>query len=194
MDWKELLASIIHTLAWPAVVVAIVVVLRKQFETLLARQDDATSSRDWKKRFTQFLNEGRRYAEWLGARHELPKVAAPAASAASDARHDSPVTIILLTYQSLLDILLEAKKALNLSADSVPQQIITALVCQKLLSDRANELFNSMTDARNAAIHCSEKDAITDGEANEYRLQADVMTKLLRQALSRPPAPSATPA
>jgi hypothetical protein len=190
MDWKELLASIVRSLAWPAVVVAIVLVLRKQFEALLARQDDLTLAREAKKKFEQALKEGQQFADWLSARLESQTVAA--ARVFSETDQNSPVTAILLAYLRLLDTVADAKKALNLPNEKQSGEVIKELVDSNRLSDRAKELFVSLTDARNAAIHCDDKEPITDGEAKEYLLQEGIMTALVQKALSQPAASSAT--
>jgi hypothetical protein len=190
MDSAELVANIVRSLAWPAVVVVIVLVLRKQINTLLARQNDAAYAHEQKKKFEQFLKEGRQYAEWLGAGIEPSKTGEPATERPAVAR-DSPITALLLAYQDVLDILLVAKRQLDLPGDSPPPQVITALVKRRHMSERAQELFLSLTQARNTAIHCSEKEPITQGEATDYRQQTEVLTSMVRGALERPDSPAA---
>jgi hypothetical protein len=60
------------------------------------------------------------------------------------------------------------------------------------MSVRAQELFLSLTQARNTAIHCSDKEPITRGEAIDYRQQTEILTSMVRRALDRPEFPDTT--
>jgi hypothetical protein len=185
MDWKQFIADIVRSLAWPAVVVTIVIVLRKQLETLAARQDESGASRGWKEKFEQKLNEARREAELLADGIAAPQAADSTLPVRPEAGQDSPLTTVLLAYNELLETLLRAKKPINMPADTPPQQILTALIQRRLLRERTLEFFASLTDARSAAVHTGDKDPITPGEATDFRRQAEILTALLSGAVNR---------
>ena len=76
MDWKELVAHLVDSLAWPVAAIGVAVVLRGQLKMLLDRKNEATLAHGWKVKFEESLGEARRNGELLaGGAHWTPSLA-----------------------------------------------------------------------------------------------------------------------
>jgi hypothetical protein len=184
MDWKELVASVVDSLAWPAAAIGVALVLRGQLKMLLGRKNETTLAHSWKIKFDESLAEARRNGELVGGGAQTAGLAPSAAAARFEPGRDSPVTTILLAYQELTDTLSGVKIKLGMAPDTAPQQILLRLVERARMRERCVELFEDLTGARNAAVHAGDTEPITDGEAKDFCAQQQILNSLLRTAIA----------
>ncbi len=179
MDWKTFIASLVASLAWPAVFVGAIVVLRGQLQSLLTRDAQLASVRQDRSKFEENLGEAHRHAELLNGDAEALPPARPLEPASS------PIATVLLAHNELYEMILRAKKTALLPADTPLQQVLSVLVQRGLLRERAIELFDALTKARNAAVHLWGEQPVTRGEALEFTEQARILETLVTGAIKR---------
>ncbi len=194
MDWKQFVSALVSTLVWPALIVTGAVVFREPLRSLMKPRTDAPNPDDWKQKFEKNLEAARDQAKLIAASPDAAKPDAAKPDAGKpDARKpgadspqrrlqfedDLPEAIVLIAFNDLEETLLGARKKLQLAADTPAEQVLRALVVRAPLPAQTLALFESLRDARNAAVHTGNKDEISPGTAVDFRLEVEKLKSVL---------------
>jgi len=186
MDWKQFIASVLGSLGWPSIVIAVLIIMRRQLEALATRLEELTLPGGWKATFERKLQAGHRQVDLLWSSTEPDEVSSYTIENAGELKEGREAglaeALILAEYDNLLRAFQKAQQRLGLSEAS-PQAILNVLITRKLMKPHTGQLFNNLTEARNAAIHIEGE--ITRGEAIDFRLQARLLKAMLDEAIRR---------
>jgi hypothetical protein len=186
MDWKQFIASLVSSLAWPALLAFFLWLIRERIGGLLSRLIELHFPGGAKAVFAQELDRGRdalekiefKIARRARTRDSLP----PAFQNSEGESKESPQWIIALAYTEIEALLIEAREKLHLSPRMPHTAIIKALVQKGYVENGALELFESLRRARNAVVHAPSRE-VTVGEAVEYQIQAAGLSIILTEAI-----------
>jgi hypothetical protein len=197
MDWLQFIASIfgsIVSLAWPAVVVTLLVIFRKQIVNLPERLEELTLPGGAKAKFEKAIVEGRAAAQKVEAEAGTQQVEAkagdakppPAVGWAEDPfiqlANDFPEAAVMEGFRQVEATIRQIGMFLGLPSTRTTL-VIQELQKRKLIDESALQLFLSLGEARNASVHARKGNRITPGEALEYREQAHALNELMRRVL-----------
>jgi hypothetical protein len=184
MDWKAFLSSIVGSLAWPAVILVLFFLLRRNLPDLAERIEEITLPGGYKARFVRALEKGRIEAEL--AVTQAPNTSEPNLKP-DDHRLELasrfPEASVLETYKEVEAILLELRTRLDMPQRTNLRTVVRRLVERELAPKEAQALFENFQQARNAAAHAGNENRITPGEAIEYMEQGASLAGLFRNAL-----------
>ena len=185
MDWKSFIASIVGSIAWPAVVAFILYLLKGQLAPLVQRLEEL-SFPGGKAKFIKELEEGRAKIEQLSINSAAPAREYEPAEERVKLAAEMPAAAIFLTYRDLERHLLEIKGELDIQSVR-PNNIMRELFNRGYVDLLQVELFESLRKARNAIAHSG---ASPSGmEASEFINQASYLNFILDHAVSSPPSP-----
>jgi hypothetical protein len=188
MDWKQFIASLVSSLAWPALLAFFLWLIRKRIGALLSRLIELHLPGGAKAVFAQELDRGRdalekiefKVARRARTRDSLP----PDLQSIKEETKESPQWVIALAYTDIEALLSEAKEKLHLSSRMPYTAVIKALVQKEYVENGALELFESLRRARNAVVHAPSRE-VTVGEAVEYQIQAAGLSIILTEAIKK---------
>jgi hypothetical protein len=188
MDWKQFIASLVSSLAWPALLAFFLWLIRKRIGALLSRLIELHLPGGAKAVFAQELDRGRdalekiefKVARRARTRDSLP----PDLQSIKEEIKESPQWVIALAYTDIEALLSEAKEKLHLSSRMPYTAVIKALVQKEYVENGALELFESLRRARNAVVHAPSRE-VTVGEAVEYQIQAAGLSIILTEAIKK---------
>jgi hypothetical protein len=181
MDWLTFVASIIGSLAWPSVVVFLVLLLRHQLRRLILR----VLSLKWggvEVSFKEILEEAREVVE--GIREKAPPKLAPPQP------QDDALMLLLRTNPSgaVLDAYRLIEQVIDENADKLPHRRTTTkymrlLKHKGLLELDSYILFDKLRLVRNAIAHGHS--TISQDEASDYVEQARFLRNLLAERFAK---------
>jgi uncharacterized protein YutE (UPF0331/DUF86 family) len=181
LDWRTFIANIIDSLAWPAVVLFLVLLLRNQLAGLISR----LLSLKWggvEVSFKEILEEAREITEEI--REEAPPKVAPPQP------EDDTLMHLARTHPRLavLDAYSLIEQVIKANADKLPHRkgtktYMSLLRRKGLLNDDAYLLFDKLRQIRNAVVHGYP--SITEDEAAEYVGQARFLRNLLAERFAK---------
>jgi hypothetical protein len=188
MDWKQFIASLVSSLAWPALLAFFLWLIRKRIGALLSRLIELHLPGGAKAVFAQELDRGRdalekiefKVARRARTRDSLP----PDLQSIKEETKESPQWVIALAYTDIEALLSEAKEKLHLSSRMPYTAVIKSLVQKEYVENGALELFESLRRARNAVVHAPSRE-VTVGEAVEYQIQAAGLSIILTEAIKK---------
>jgi hypothetical protein len=184
MDWKQFIASVVGSLAWPVVVLIFLWVIRRRIGGLLSRVIELHLPGGAKAIFAQELDKGRDVIEAIGD-GELEKVYFKTLEGREERAHENvPHCVIVQTYNELETELFKAREPLGLSTRMNAYSIIKSLIQRDVLDSEASALFETLRRARNAIVHAPTQE-VTDPEAMEYAAQAEFLTELVKDAIKK---------
>jgi hypothetical protein len=183
MDWKAFIASIIGSLAWPVVVVALLIILRKHLGSLAERIEEITFPGGAKATFLKALEQGRIEKELAATNN--PALALDTSDPRLELANRFPEAAVMEAYKEVEEVLLELRKSIDLPPRTNLRSVVRALVEKGLLDSESEPLFASFQQARNASAHAGNENRITRGEALEYMAQARVLKSLFDEVLKR---------
>ena len=184
MDWKAFIASIFGSLAWPFVVITLLVLLRKHLPGLAKRIEEITLPGGVKAKFDKALDEGRIESELVPA-ESWPvdrKVTI------QDERHlelakQFPEAAVMEAYKVVEKLLLQLRSRLDLPSRTNLRGVVSHLVERGVLTREVQPLFESFQQARNASAHVGDANKITPGEAIAYMEQAELLATVFEGIL-----------
>jgi hypothetical protein len=193
MDWLQFTSSIIAAIAWPFVVLLLLVLLRKQLGSLATRLEELTLPGGTKAKFKEQLESGRDKAEEVASESDpaSPQKERVPDDAFLELAKRFPEAAISQAWKEIEQVLLEIRERL-LGANSRQNlnSVVRRLRDQQLIDGSAEELYLSLRQARNTAVHATDRTSITPGEALEYRDQVKVLVRLFRKVLEQLPLKS----
>jgi hypothetical protein len=181
MDWKQFFASMVASLAWPAVVAYVLFLLRTQVSDLVARMTEFSLPGGGSIKLSQQVERVREQAEKVEAEQSLetPSITTLDPRTLRLAQ-EFPEAAVLEAYKELEAVLLQIRPKLKDGKPfRNPTEVLMRLQAEKYVSDNLIELFDSLRRARNAAAHAPKDQGLTPGEAIELVRQAKYLTELL---------------
>jgi hypothetical protein len=151
MDWLQFIASVIGHLAWPAVIIALIIVLRERLGTLADRLQEFSFG-GAKITLEKSLQEGATIIEKIPGAPAIEKPMVDGGNLLQRLASQSPEGAIIMAYidieRRLRDISVKlGRKYVNL------QSTIQELITRGILDPEASALFQSLKRARNSAAH-----------------------------------------
>jgi hypothetical protein len=199
MDWKAFVASIIGSLAWPAVVALLIIILRRQIVDLAERVQEISLPGGAKATFEKQL-EVARTIEARNTTHVIESKNA-ADIALDESSRDrlipeteerrfmrlvatAPEAAVIETYNGIEELVFNRiAPLLGIKAVNA-RSIVSELVKRDLTDQTTLELFDTLNKARNVAAH-SRPGLITSTEAFDYGQHARRLIGSLSFAIGR---------
>jgi hypothetical protein len=186
MDWKSFIANVIGSLAWPVVAGVTIYVLRSELAALLRRIRGAKIA-GTEVEFDEALEKAQEGAEIVASEH--PEAHQPIYfldERKLELANKFPAAAIMGAYKEVEEILLKLRERLDLPARTNLRSIVRRLVENELVDAEVDPFFKNFQQARNAAVHATDKDShITPGRAIEYLGQARLLASIFTDALQR---------
>ena len=182
MNWLAFIASLVHSLAWPAGVVAVVIVLRRPIGVALGRGVRRVRAGPVEVEFDQELAEVR---QELRQSPELASVEVPAlhASLSEELARLAEVSPRAAVLEAFARIEARLAELLNGAGVEVrpPQGRALALLAhnRELISDETRSAVDGLSVLRNLAAHSTE-DNIGAKRARDYLALADAVLYAMR--------------
>ena len=180
MGWLEFIASIVRSIAWPAVIIILLFLLRKQLGNLAERLTEF-SFPGGKAKFKDELAKGRRAADKLPPAKAQPKKdeVDPLVRVAAE----TPEGAVILAYIDLEKKLRDIAGKLGKGSNVVNHMgVMQELTSRGVVEKEALELFSNLRGARNSAAH-GVGPKLTTADALDYVEQAAILKSVLDDAM-----------
>jgi hypothetical protein len=181
MDLLTFLSKVIDavvSLAWPGVALLLILLLRPHLGGLVRRVEEFSLPGGVKAKFGKVLEEAQAHVpissqeestfkdtDFLRLANELPEAA------------------IIQSYREMEYILNQHPRMVG--DERRPSDVIAFLHKEHLIESQTVELFNRVSEMRNAAVQVGGAQRLTPGEAIQYRLICQVLSAKLIQAFDR---------
>jgi hypothetical protein len=189
MDWLQFIASVVGSVAWPALLAFFLWLIRERIGALLSRMIELHFPGGAKAVFAQELDKGRDALE----RIELP-IARRARTRDSlpleyqNIQEEEPKVrpswVIAHAYAEIETLVNQAREKLHLSPRMPSTAVIKSLIQDGYVENGTLELFESLRRANNAIVHAPSRE-VTVGEAVEYQIQASGLSIILMEAIKK---------
>ncbi len=179
MDWKQFFASLVGSLAWPVVVVSLLILLRRQLAGMAERLEELTLPGGAKASFDRHLHAAQTQSEKI----IVPQVAATESPFVSDEAQlankfpEAAVSEAFRHLEVLIQLIKLHMPMLPVRATSL--SIVQTLLDLQKINENEYELYKSLREARNSAVHARTR--LTPGEAFEFQQRADIMATVLKR-------------
>ncbi len=187
MDWKQFVASIVSSVAWPAVLALLLILLRHKLTGLADRLIELNLPGGVKASFRQDLEVGRAITDRIP--QSSVAIASPEVAKEIDIFNkvavDSPPGAIILSFIEIEKKLQAIAIKLGKPYWSDQRKLMRELVQRNLVDPKAVQLFISLKNARNSAAHASGGVDLSTAQASEYIRQSGVLTALLQEAANK---------
>lgn len=187
MDWKAFIASIIGSLAWPIVVIALLVLLRKQLVELAERLQEFSLG-GAKATFEKQLETARQEADKLPPPPEVPddQRVVPLTDEKKFLRlaEEFPEAAVIQVYKGIEQILFTIGDLLDLRRTDA-ESVIRELYQREEIDGNTRDLFSTLRNARNVAAHGIGNRRISPGEALDYKEHSLKLTSRLSFILGK---------
>jgi hypothetical protein len=185
MDWKAFIASIVGSIAWPIVVITMLIILRKHLGGLAERVEEITLPGGAKAKFLKALEEVRAERELVASDNGLGSRTILPSDPRLELANRFPEAAVMEAYKEVEAVIIELRKRIDLPTRTNLRSVVRGLVEKGLLDPEVQPLFESFQQARNASAHAGNANRITPGEALEYMTQARFLKSLFDGALRR---------
>jgi hypothetical protein len=189
MNGYQLIASLVSSLAWPAVVGVLLYLLRNEINGLAVRLKELSLPGGMKATFEKELQVGREIVEQIPPPLPTPQLAPPLPEEENKLYRlaiDSPDGAIVLAYIELEKTLRNIAIKLGMGPKVNNQRsVIEELMKRELVTKDAARLFDSLRRARNSTAHGVREEQVTSQDALEYIRQVNLMVGLLNLAEAR---------
>lgn len=188
MGWKQFIASIISSLAWPIAAVAIVVIFKDQLRHILSQIKKIGAAG-----VNVELSDQVKEVQKAGEVVELEQGEVPAQVIALDPElinlaQSFPEAAVLQAFKELEAVLLRIRQRLP---DDKPHrnlnEVLKALADDNQISQNVVVLFQRLRQARNTAAHSRDAGKMVPGEAIELIGQIKNLQDLLETVLGKLP-------
>lgn len=179
MSWKEFIADIIGSIAWPAVIALAIWIFRTQIRGLLERP-----MRRWKAGPFEAEYEWAKATEQVGTSVLSVKTAAAGGDELDELLEladKAPVAAILAAHNAVEDVVRSIAVAANISdASSLSlDKLVPALIERDLIDSRTADALAGLMTLRNLAVHGPEPQG---RRAREYIVLAEGVLYALSQS------------
>jgi len=191
MDWKQFLASVIGSIAWPTAVVAIVYVFKNQLRVLIV-QIRKIGAAGVNVELSEKVEEAVDAGEIVQAEKGLlaPDLVGLDPSLLQLAK-SFPEAAVIQTFKELEALILKFRARMP---DDRPArnlyEVLKALEKQQYIPQSAITLFQSLREARNAAAHGKSEEKLSSGEALDLIRQIKLLQEVLIPVLDQLPPKS----
>jgi hypothetical protein len=191
MDWKQFLASVIGSLAWPIAAVAIVYFFRNQIRVLIGHIEEIGAA-GVKLKMAEKVEEAIDAGEVVQAEKGLaaPDVVRLDPSFLQLVR-SFPEAALIQSFKELEALILKIRERMP---DDRPfrnlYEVLKALEKLQFIPLSAVVLFQSLREARNAAAHGKGEAEISSSEALDLIQQIKLLQEVLRPVLDQLPKKS----
>lgn len=169
MDWKQLFASVIGSLAWPAVVGYLLYLLRAEIVSLASRVDEVSVG-GWRAKFISALKTAQDADVAAPNAEALPAPETPVDETKVRLETIAPFASVLLGYAELERVLVDIRQKLGLPSRTNLISIVRELAKRGLVTPDTVEAFNALRLAQNAATHAQQ--TITSADAASFNFAA----------------------
>lgn len=193
MNWKQFVASIVGSLAWPVLILVIVLAFRKEFSNLIG-QIKRIAAGSVKVELAEQVAAVRAAGEAV----EVEQAIDPSDAIALDPSllqmvQSFPEAALLQAFKELEGTILQIRSRLP---DGKPfrtmVEVLKALVNQGYITESVLALFNKLRAARNTAAHAKGEEEMSPGEALELIRQIKLLQSLLIEVVAKLPAEKST--
>jgi hypothetical protein len=192
MDALQFISTVIGALAWPSVVVALLVLLRKHLGPLVSRLVHLKLPGVAEAKFKEQLASSTEEAEEVALRTIQVERQTVPDRAFLELAKNFPSAAVLQSWKDIEAILQQIRERLpGMQSRHKFDSVVRRLVDQKLVDGSVEKLYQSLRQARNAAVHASDTASISQGEVLEYRDRIGTLSHLFQGVLDRlPPRPA----
>jgi hypothetical protein len=187
VDWKTFTASLVSSLAWPSVMVALLIVLRKQIGGLAERLQELSLPGGAKATFEKQLETARKEAGNLAAPSAEPQtnrlVPEPEERKFLRLAAASPESAVMQAYKRIEGVLSKIAPLLHLDTDNA-LLVANELLQREFIDSGTLALFNTLRQARDIAAQVG-PGRITPSEALDYGEHTDKLSGILHYVLGR---------
>jgi uncharacterized protein YutE (UPF0331/DUF86 family) len=179
MDWLQFIASIIGSLAWPAAMVLVVLLLRRAIFRVLPRLRQLKYG-DAEAEFGEKLEQVEEEIDELPAPTSLPKKVEQTVQRLDDIGDFSNNSAVFVAWLSIESAILNLARAANALAPNMPALRAAEILLKRQLIDHAT--FHAIRDLaalRNIAVHPSYVRLITQEEVDRFRGLAEKVAAVL---------------
>jgi hypothetical protein len=200
MDWLQFVATVIGHLAWPSVVIVLLIVLRRHLGSLAERMEEFSfggAKVVWKKKLVEgaeIIELTPRPALTKDEKQASPKLESPPADdqVLRNRRFFrwSQFTSTLTAMKAMADVdglLFEIAEKMQMKEPD-PHAVLWDLAATKRVPLSTVQLYETLRDARNAILHSSTQPS--HSELQEYLRQTAYLTKVLRKVRDEIPGPT----
>jgi|tagenome__1003787_1003787.scaffolds.fasta_scaffold20982626_3 hypothetical protein len=191
MDWKQFLASVIGSLAWPSAIVAIVCVFKNQLRVLIVqirKFGAAGVSVELSEKVEEAVDAGEVVQAEKGV--VAPDVIGLDPTLLQLAK-SFPEAAVIQSFKELEALILKLRARMP---DDRPArnlyEVLKALEKQQFIPQSAITLFQSLREARNAAAHGKGEEALSSSEALDLIRQIKLLQEVLQPVLDQLPPKS----
>jgi hypothetical protein len=191
MDWKQFLASVIGSLAWPVAVVSIVYIFKDRLRLLIG-QIKKIGAGGVNVELSEKVEEALDAGEVVQAEKGLvaPDVIGLDPTLLQLAR-SFPEAALIQSFKELETLILQIRARIP---DDRPSrnlyEVLKALEKLQFIPQSAVTLFQSLREARNAAAHGKGEEELTSSEALDLIRQIKLLQEVLRPVLDQLPQKS----
>lgn len=179
MDWLQFIASIIGSLAWPAAMVLVVLLLRRAILRILPRLRRLKYG-DVEAEFGEKLEEAEEEIAELPAPTSLPKKLDHAVQRPEDVGDFSNNSAVFVAWLSVESAILNLARTANALAPNMPALRAAEILLKRDLIDQATyHAIRDLAALRNIAVHPSEARLITQEEVDRFRGIANKVAAVL---------------
>lgn len=190
MEWKQFFASIIASLAWPAVLAYLLYLLRAQLGDLVGRISELTLPGGAGIKLSRQVERVSHQAEKVEAEVALEQPFITTLDPKTlKLANEFPEAAFLDAYKELEGVLLSIRPRLTDTRPfRNPTEVMRRLHTEGRISLSVVELFDRLRQARNTTVHARREDGLTPGEAVELIRQTKSLTELLIRVSDKLPA------
>lgn len=187
MDWKQFFASVISSVAWPAIVGLLLYLLRDKLTGLVDRVIEVNLPGGVKASFKQNLEVGGEIADGIphAADASTPPEMIKEIAFFNKIAGDSPPGAVILAFIEVEKRLQKVAVKLGKPYWSDQRKLMRELVDRNLIDPKTVQLFISLKNARNSAAHANGGVDLSAAQATEYIRQAGVLAVLLQEAADK---------
>jgi hypothetical protein len=182
VDWLQFIAAVIGHLAWPAVIITLIIVLRKRLGALADRLQEFSFG-GAKITLEKSLQEGATIIEKIPGAPSNEKPTVDGEGVLQKLAIQLPEGAIIMAYIDIERRLRDISEKLGRKYVNL-HSTIQELTTRGILDPEASGLFQSLRRARNSAAH-GPRDQLTSADAYEFIRQADFLNTLLESAEAR---------
>ena len=179
MDWKQFIASLVGSLAWPAIICYLLYLLRSEIIGLASRLDELSIG-GYRAKFISALKTAQDADVAASNAVARPAAEAPVDETTVHMDTVAPFASVLLGYAELERVLVAIRQKLVLPTRTNPISIVRELADRGLVTSDTVEAFNSLRLARNAAAHAQR--TITSADAANFNYTARRLLEVFQSA------------
>jgi hypothetical protein len=187
VDWLQFFASLIGSLAWPAVVIAVLFLLRTHLVAIATRIEELSLPGGTAIKLAKQVRQVQTEAELVEAEQGLDE-AAPVITldpSVLQLAEQFPEAAVLEAYKELESVLLQIRARLpNGKPRRTGPEVMTDLLDQKYISESIFSLYQTLRETRNTLVHVR-GDRLSQATAVELISQVKLLTDILRRVLNQ---------